>query len=221
MTDERGRLVLDSIANNATAHYLHNMFYILGSEPDSSARPVSVKAELYRANNIESFDTCSINVLTDAKAQILFVASHAVRETKGPCFEFEFEKALITYDISSNKGIIARFKDGREQTYGDPNTGDACKKLWSMADSIRTGQKTSCPPEAALSHAVCIDAVHRSCGDIVSFPRDMIIEDDLDKGGKGVYAKGIDKILENCYLENIMISETGVKWGVPQRSVTV
>jgi predicted dehydrogenase len=221
IVDECGRLVLDSIANNAAAHYLHNMFFVLGSEPDTSAKPVRVTAELYRAKPIESFDTCSINVFTEVGAQILFIASHAVKEMKGPCFEFEFEKALITYDNSLNTGIIARFKDGREVNYGDPNAGDNAKKLWSMADSIRTGKIISCPPEAALSHAVCIDAVHRSCTDIVSFPQTMIIEDDLGKEGKSVYAKGIDNILESCYSENIMISETGVQWGVPQRCVTV
>lgn len=221
IADEGGRLVLDSIANNAAAHYLHNMFFVLGSEPDSSAKPLSVTAELYRANKIESFDTCSIKVSTEVGAQILFVASHAVKEIEGPCFEFEFENAHITYDNSLATGIIARFKDGREIGYGDPNAGENVKKLWSIADSIRTGQKTSCPPEAALPHAVCIDAAHRSCGDIVSFPQAMIIEDELGKAGKGVYAKGVDKILDCCYSENIMISETGVKWGVPQRCVNV
>ena len=221
IADDKGRLVLDSIANNAAAHYLHNMFFVLGSDPDSSTKPVSVKAELYRANRIESFDTCSINVLTDADAQILFVASHAMKEKKGPCFKFEFENAVITYDNSLNTGIIARFSDGSEITYGDPDNGDSTKKLWSMADSIRAGQATSCPPEAALAHAVCIDAVHRSCSDIVSFPQDMIIEDDLAENEKGVYVKGLDKILDRCYRENIMISETGVDWGVSQRRVTV
>ncbi|MFW5690120.1 MAG: Gfo/Idh/MocA family protein [Spirochaetota bacterium] len=39
--------VLDSPVNNATAHYLHNMLFVLGGE---GGRPLSVSAELYRAN---------------------------------------------------------------------------------------------------------------------------------------------------------------------------
>ena len=30
--DDRGNWILDSVASNATAHYLHNMFYVLGTQ---------------------------------------------------------------------------------------------------------------------------------------------------------------------------------------------
>jgi hypothetical protein len=52
--DDNGNWILDSVASNATAHYIHNMFYVLGNEVDKSAVPVEVAAELYRANNIEN-----------------------------------------------------------------------------------------------------------------------------------------------------------------------
>jgi len=35
--------VLDSPVNNATAHYLHNMFYVLGHATDASAMPACVR----------------------------------------------------------------------------------------------------------------------------------------------------------------------------------
>ena len=44
-------------SNNAMAHDLHNMFYVLGKEKETSARPAEVEAELYRAHDIENFDT--------------------------------------------------------------------------------------------------------------------------------------------------------------------
>src|SRR5690554_2837391 len=50
--DSSGKWIMDSVASNATAHYLHNMFYVLGRKIEESARPLSLEAELYRANKI-------------------------------------------------------------------------------------------------------------------------------------------------------------------------
>ena len=59
-----GRLVLDSIASNACAHYIHNMLFLLGSDLHSSASVASVEAMCLRANAIEMFDTCVMQMKT-------------------------------------------------------------------------------------------------------------------------------------------------------------
>ena len=43
-----GSWILDSPVNNAMAHDLHNMLYLLGPSIDRSAQPVEIVAELYR-----------------------------------------------------------------------------------------------------------------------------------------------------------------------------
>ncbi|HBM81445.1 MAG TPA: gfo/Idh/MocA family oxidoreductase, partial [Clostridiaceae bacterium] len=120
--DGRGNWILDSVANNATAHYLHNMLYVLGEEEDRSACPGSVTAELYRANKIENYDTAAIRVYTKNEAEILFIASHAVDEQIAPKFIFEFEKARVEYESEDGSGEIkALFNDGTVKNYGSPN----------------------------------------------------------------------------------------------------
>ncbi|WP_407271187.1 Gfo/Idh/MocA family protein, partial [Radiobacillus sp. PE A8.2] len=57
-----GEMILDSVANNATAHYLHNLFYLLGKTIDTSAKITDVTAELYKTNAIETFDTCALHI---------------------------------------------------------------------------------------------------------------------------------------------------------------
>ncbi len=42
---ETGDVVHDSPLNNATAHYLHNMLYVLGATRETTAMPVSLEAE--------------------------------------------------------------------------------------------------------------------------------------------------------------------------------
>ena len=63
--DRAGRWILDSPANNAMAHDLHNMLYVMGATPETSAGPARVEAELYRAHDIQNFDTAAARCLTD------------------------------------------------------------------------------------------------------------------------------------------------------------
>src|SRR5215213_7411815 len=85
--DAQGNLVLDSPVNNACAHYLHNMLYVLGPQIDRSAQPVRLSAELYRAHPIQNYDTAALRCETDNGAELLFVVSHATVENRGPIFE--------------------------------------------------------------------------------------------------------------------------------------
>ena len=75
-----GEPVFDSVVSNATAHFLHNMVFILGDSIGQSAYPTKVTAELYRANNIENFDTAAVRCQTATGVEILFIASHATEK---------------------------------------------------------------------------------------------------------------------------------------------
>ena len=70
--DAEGAWVLDSPVQNAMAHDLHNMFYVLGRTTETSARPAEVEAELYRANAIENFDTAAVRARTEEGVEILW-----------------------------------------------------------------------------------------------------------------------------------------------------
>jgi len=80
--DDQGRWVLDSVVNNATAHFLHNMFFVLGKSSRENARgqsayPAAVTAELYRANPIENYDTAALRVRTAGGTELMYYATHA------------------------------------------------------------------------------------------------------------------------------------------------
>src|SRR5699024_9399417 len=95
MYSKDGDYIYDSVANNATAHFLHNLFYLTGDSLDASAILKDVTPELYRANTIETFDTCAIKVTTNEDIDIFFYASHAVDDIVNPMFEIECEHAKI------------------------------------------------------------------------------------------------------------------------------
>jgi predicted dehydrogenase len=203
--DESGNAIFDSVANNATAHYLHNMFYVLGDKIDSSQHPIKVTAELYRANNIENFDTSAIRAVTETGAEVLFYASHAVKKNYGPVFSYEFEKAIVSLEA---EGIIAKFEDGTSKNYGNPSEAFE-RKIWSVLDAIRGEKPVLCGPEAALSEVLCIEGAQNSKQDITTFPKELVKIYRNENNEEQIFVEGLDDALINCYENCALPSESG------------
>jgi hypothetical protein len=83
---DSGAWVLDSPANNAMAHFLHNALFVLGPAMAHSALPAAVTAELARAYPIDSADTAACRVMTDGGCEVLFLASHVTERPIEPRF---------------------------------------------------------------------------------------------------------------------------------------
>jgi len=206
--DDQGRLILDSVASNATAHYLHNMFFILGDEIDKSDVPVQVKAELYRANDIENFDTAALYVKTKNGTDIHYYASHAVLESYGPVFEYVFENGTVSYDGSTFKAnIIAKLNDGTTIDYGNPNE-EPLNKLWMSVSAIRNETKITCPIEAAMPHVSCIEGMHRST-DVIEFPASI---KHFDINNQVIWVEGLSDMLLKCYANLTFPSKMNAMW---------
>lgn len=208
--DASGNWILDSVANNATAHFLHNMFYVLGDKIDASAKIKELEAELYKANDIENFDTGIIRAITTNDVEVLFLASHAVKQQFGPTFYYQFSEAVVEYDESNktNSEIIAHFKDGTVKSYGVPSV-DSRGKLWVMIDAIINGESVPCGIEAALTQTICINGAQESMPQVQRFPERMI---KLDPASDVVYVEGLADLLRQHYLKWTMPSKENIPW---------
>ncbi|MCD6285361.1 MAG: Gfo/Idh/MocA family oxidoreductase [Anaerolineae bacterium] len=205
-----GSWVLDSPVNNATAHYLHNCFYVLGETRETSARPVDVQAELYRANDIENYDTAAVRCHTEDGVEILFYAAHPVNENIGPVLSYEFENAVVEYEARDTP-MVARFKDGRVKDYGSPFANEG-KKLWDAIEASRTGAPLACSISAAMSHTLAVNGAQESVESILDFPDDLVRRYDQN-GDELLYVEGLVETLGRCYDQGVMPSELGdVPW---------
>jgi predicted dehydrogenase len=218
--DAEGAWVLDSPVQNAMAHDLHNMLYVLGKEKETSARPVEVEAELYRANAIENFDTAAVRVRTKEGVEILFLVSHASDEDKGPVARYEFEKAVVRCD-SRTSGLWAEFPDGTRKDYGVPDA-EPMNKLWqSIAGAHEEGARPLCGLEASAGQTLCMNGIQDSMPDIRDFPAGLVrtVEGPGSRrlavetpGAKRRVVEGLDEAFENCYEADRLPSEMGVPW---------
>ena len=215
-----GHGVFDSPANNAAAHYLHNMFYLLGPSRQASAMPAWVQAELYRANDIENYDTAAIRCHTRCGAEILFYATHAVEERRGPRCRFEFEEATVEFDALGTGQFTAHFHDGRIKSYGHPNL-DRHEKIWQSIEAVRTDGKVACGIDAALAHTLCVAAAQESALHITDFPERLKRSAPLD-GDTLVYIDGLADQLGDCYQQGILPSQSAaISWSRPGTRVDV
>lgn len=198
-----GSPVMDSPANNATAHYLHNCLYILGDRDGVAALPKTVEAELYRANRIENFDTAAIRCVMECGAEILFYTTHACPFLSGPALVYEFERATVLYDRCGCK-FVARFKDGSQRIYGDPES-EPGKKLWDCVEAVKGGPSPVCRAETAAAHTRCIEAIQKS--GIADVPKDLI--EISSSSDPLTFVKGIQDAFTLSFGAGLLPSETG------------
>jgi predicted dehydrogenase len=210
---EGGAWILDSPVNNATAHYLHNLFYLLGDTVDSSAQPVDVQAELYRANAIENYDTAVLRCHTADDVEILFYTAHPVPSNVEPIFEMAFEQAVISYQGPGSE-IVAQFHNGRQQSYGDPSESAHTSKLPRCIENIRQGSLPLCGVAASTAQTRAMNGAQESAA-ILSFPAGLI----HDRGELG-WVEGLSETMLVCYERNLLPSELGgVPWAQPGKVV--
>ena len=218
--DAAGRPVNDSPVNNATAHYLHNMFYTLGIEGlGAAARPVSVEAELYRANAIENFDAACLRVRTGDGIEILFYSAHCVDQSHAPTFIYEFERGTITYGMRDG-ALTGTEVGGGEVDYGKPDADAASRKLLDTLEAVRTKSRlTVCGLEAAAMHTRVVDALQQMS--IQPLTTDQCRTRSDEKGVKLTYLPGLYEAILAGFDQGLLFSEMKMPWAAPvqQRKV--
>jgi predicted dehydrogenase len=215
-----GDWILDSPINNANAHFLHNSFYVLGPTRETSAMPVDVTAELYRANKIQNFDTGVLRTHTDTGVEIVFYSTHAVPSSVGPVFHYQFEKADIYFDEYSKKSsqIIARFKDGSKKMYGSPED-NKYRKIWDCVEAARQNVKPACCAQASTPQILCINGLQDSMPEVVDIPKENLKVQGPD-GQKLTVINGLMDTMIQCYEQSILFSEHGeVRWSKPGKTI--
>jgi len=216
---EDGAWILDSPVHNATSHYLHNCFYVLGETPQTSAMPVDIQAELYCANPVENYDTAMLRAHTENGVEILFFVSHAVPSNIGPVFSYEFENATVIHEQQGSGVVLARFRDGRTKKYGNSGDGGA-RKCWTTVDAVRAGGESLCGVRAAIPETLCVNGAQEST-EIASFPDKMISIQNL-RSGPVTVVNGLQDSLIQCFNLGILPHEHGgISWAQESKVISL
>lgn len=192
MTDSDGTMIRDSVANNATAHYLHNLYFVLGDKINTSRMPAKTEAILYRTNPIETFDTALIKSTFDNGATSLYIGTHCTNKSRNPEFVYKFEKGYFTF---SGNMITGNWYNGDTKEYGNPFSKEYEHKLWMAVDNVINGtQNIICGIETASVQVKVIADAHKY--PILETPEHLIRKmEDKDI----TYIDGLFDKLCDCY----------------------
>ena len=164
LKDSNGAWVLDSPIANATSHFLHNCWYILGKNQTSSATPIDLQAECYRANPIETFDAAALHARTADGVDVHFYTAHCIDQQHDVEWSYEFDEGTVSYSANPhhvNSGrILGQLKNGQTVDYGDPDENPS-QKIWHCLDAVTEKNATiACSPAATRAHVLCVNGIH-------------------------------------------------------------
>lgn len=195
----QGEEIRDSVASNATAHYLHNLLFLLGTTMDTAMEVAALEAQLRRANRIETFDTCALKMKTDSGVPLLFIASHATCGYLEPVWELRLEKAVIRATENGVPQLQAWDTQGTQICdYGNPKTEEQTgqKLLKTLKWLSGMGKCPECTVETTLPFLHAIDRLFQE-NRITTFPEEKTVWDELRQR---VYISGLYQTLEELYI---------------------
>ncbi|MCK5128323.1 MAG: Gfo/Idh/MocA family oxidoreductase [Clostridiales bacterium] len=185
--DKEGKAVFDSVANNATAHFFMNLMYLSGEDMDSASTIEEIDVRLYRANPIETFDTCVMKAILVGGIEFIATVSHATEQLVEPQYELIFDYGkIISID---NEWIVEA--NGERRTIGKSNHSIQ-KKIWDMANYVRDTRHTvKCTIDCAIEHTKLIEMLDEY--EVQKFNKNVVLED------ARIYIKNLGEILIEGY----------------------
>lgn len=202
----QGETINDSPFNNALAHQVMNMLYLASDQSHQAAHPDRIEAELYRAYDIESFDTGSMRVHTDGGVKLVFSATHACRTNVDPRMHLLAEEGAIHWQM--NGGAVVDYADGATETI-EPS--DARSDMVQNLVAVARGEVAHplCTVEIAAQQVACTVALHQAA-EIVTVSPQYVSE---LEGGQRVIA-GVSDAVEQALAAGQLFSEAGAAFAL-------
>lgn len=210
-----GVWILDSPASNALSHYVNLLLFWLGETPAAPAAPVAVEAELYRANPIENYDTCSLRVQTAGGATLLALLTHACRETRDPLLTITGEEGSLEADPRS----AATLRDARGAEVeriafaADPRVAMVRRFAGRVRGAL--DDRAIATLEQSAAHLLVVNGASEAAA-VRPLPA-AAIEALPGRDGASLRAiRGIEETFARCARQGQLLSESGLAaWSVP------
>lgn len=209
--------VLDGPATNATAHYLTNLLYLAGLQPHRPAI-AHVRAELYRANPIPSYDTSALEIELSDGARLYHYASHALSAAIEPEMHIICECGAIHWCAATDTATVT-LADGRARTIANPDPGANQGRPLAQAARVAAGldDQPLCGTAEAIPQVLAVNLAFESSGAVRSIAEHAhTVQRD---GEPLVVVEGMHGLLRRAMAEGGLFSDLGAPWARPTRPV--
>jgi len=212
-----GRYILDGTVSNPFAHYLFNALFFASPEPGRTAIPASVRAELYRAHDIESEDTSCLEIVCDNGARIYFYATLCAQDSRAPTIEIVGEKGRVFWDF----GDVAKVYEGDRVVEEIPKgLFDPRLPMFRNVARLQRGldEELNCPIAMTRSHVLALNGAFESAVAPVPIPASHVKRSmDKEAGSIATEIAGIEELSARAAAERKLYSDLGVPWAKKTR----
>lgn len=198
-----GKPVLDSPLNNAFAHFVMLGLYFAGSGRDEAGGPVTVDgAELYRAHDIETFDTAVVRARA-GDVKLWLGVSHSCRP------QFEPEITLIGSSGRASWHYEREVRVGGDRRPMADITGARREMMATVLTRLANPAIRVCSPQISVRHTEIIVDLHTRFP-ITPFAAGLI---DWTEAGASSAAipivRGLEPALHRAYAQASSLAEAG------------
>ncbi|MEA4889565.1 MAG: Gfo/Idh/MocA family oxidoreductase [Clostridiaceae bacterium] len=188
-----GSPIYDSIVTNATAHYLHNLFFIAASQPRS------FNYIIYRAYDIETFDTCVIKGVMENGCEFFYGGTFVGEIKTDVVQELKFAHGTVRYGEGQDDFLKGYLNDGTVIDYGTMSgSRDVANKLIKMIECIEHNTNPLCSVDEIVPYLSVCNQIFEKL-DVTAFPREMISDIGERLVVKGLWEK-ISTAFDQCEL---------------------
>ncbi len=158
-----GAAVLDSPLNNAFAHFVNLCLFFAGPSEQESASAQVESAELFRAHDIEMFDTAVVRASAPGGPRFWFGVSHATAETRQP--EISILGSEGSAEWWHEQRCVILDTAGHRQVFPLPSTEESRQLMFSaVVARLSDPSAFVCTTAVAEQHTRLIEGVQRAAG---------------------------------------------------------
>lgn len=213
----KGLPVLDGPATNALSHIVQNLMFLAGETEAGFAVPETVRAELYRARPIETYDLCAFAGRWASGLEFTAAFSHSVKEHRDWAVVVEGEAGRACLGLEN-----LTFEPRGAQPVQKTSAVNTFAASWRNFYDFATGRisKPFSSLEDCRGYVATTNGMFRSAGGIHDLPASVVRR--VEEDGDGLFdVPGIPTLTDQVLETGRLFSELNVPWAVPGETVNI
>ena len=214
-----GVWVLDSPANNAMAHFVNLALFLLGPSERDSAEPIAVEAELYRANPIENYDTCTIRLHLPGNVELLVALTHACNVHRNAAVTLHGDAG--TMEFAQDDEYV--FRPAKGEQVAVRCSPDLFSNVISGFAAYWQGDPAAeyASLENARTQSSAISATSQAAT-VRTVPSDRVKTTTIGDGTALRFVPDIDMVLKTCAENGTLLGESNmIDWCTPAKRLSL
>ena len=198
------RVINDSPASNAMSHFIMLALYLLGPTAGSVAEVKNVRSHLYRAANIETYDTVSMRITTATGVEIDIHLSHASQTVVTPTVTVDTDNGRVC--LVDGESIVIESGPDRRQIKWENTSRNRIAPTLARIMRGESDEPNVASLENARQHVLACELA--SSGATVEEVSPKILKQGVPHhGGEGTAISDLEIMISDCVRNGRLLTD--------------